>query len=265
MTILDQIVGTKEKEVVRMPKTPPPRAKDRRSFLEALKASKPAFIAEVKPKSPSEGVLISMEQVPDLMRAYDRYATAISVLCDETYFGGGYDLLSQVASLTDKPLLAKEFIIDEKQIAMAASRGASAVLLIAVILNEKELATLVGAAIRADCDVLLELHDSDDLEKAARVLRVLGEHEKSRVIIGINNRDIDSLNVDIAQTERLAPLIRERLGKDHLIISESGLDSAEACRRLRPFVDGFLIGTSILRSPDPKAFLFSLISACNHT
>lgn len=247
-----------------MAKSLPPRAKARSSFLEALRASKPAFIAELKPKSPSEGMLISMDRIPELVKAYDCSATAISVLCDETYFGGGYDLLSLVASLTDKPLLAKEFIIDEKQIAMAASRGASAVLLIAVILNEKELATLVGAAIHADCDVLLELHDSDDLENAVRVLRALGEHEKSRVIIGINNRDLDSLNVDIAQTERLAPLIRERLGKDHLIISESGLDSTEACRRLRPFVDGFLIGTSILRSPDPKAFLSSLISRCNH-
>ncbi|MDD5751204.1 MAG: indole-3-glycerol phosphate synthase TrpC [Candidatus Peribacteraceae bacterium] len=265
MTILDQIVGTKKKEIAQMAKSLPPRTKSRRSFLEALRASHPAFIAEVKPKSPSEGVLISMDRIPELVEAYDRSATAISVLCDETYFGGGYDLLSQVASLTDKPLLAKEFIIDEKQIAMAASHGASAVLLIAAILDEKELATLVDAAICANCDVLLELHDSDDLEKAIRVLSVLGEHEKSRVIIGINNRNLDSLTVDIAQTEQLAPLARELLGKDHLIISESGLDSAEACLRLRPFVDGFLIGTSILRSPDPKAFLSSLISACNRT
>lgn len=263
MTILDQIVGTKKKEIAQMAKSLPPSAKARSSFLEALRASKPAFIAEVKPKSPSEGALISMNRVPELVEAYDRSATAISVLCDETYFGGGYDLLSQVASLTDKPLLAKEFVIDEKQIAMAASHGASAVLLIAAILDEKALATLIQATIRARCDVLLELHDTNDLEKAGQALGVLKEQERSRIIIGINNRNLDSLTVDIAQTERLAPLIRERLGKDHLIISESGIDSTEACRRLRPLVDGFLIGTSILRSPDPKAFLSSLISACN--
>ncbi|MFH0851975.1 MAG: hypothetical protein V1876_04475 [Candidatus Peregrinibacteria bacterium] len=261
MTILEQIVGTKKEEIARMGELPPPRTKMRSSFLAALRASKPAFIAEVKPKSPSGGTLISLDQVPDLVKVYDRSATAISVLCDASYFGGGYDLLAQVASLTPKPLLAKEFIIDEKQITLAVSHGASAVLLIAAILDAQTMAKFITTAVRSRCDVLLELHDTNDLSKVVLAFDLLSEEEKGHVIIGINNRALDSLAVDIAQTERLAPLIRERLGKDRLIISESGIDSAKDCLRLRPFVDGFLIGTSILRSPDPELFLSSLVSA----
>lgn len=262
MNILSSIIGAKKEEVARMPASLPSKTVLRRSFIEALRDAKPAFIAEVKPQSPSAGHLLSLEEVPRIVHVYERSAAAISVLCDKTFFRGGYDLLSSVASMTDKPLLAKEFVIDERQIALAVANGASAILLIAAILDEEDLSSLALAAAKARCDVLLELHDEKDLEKAVRIMGMLGEDGNKHVVIGINNRDLDSLVVDLRQTEVLAPLVRKRLGNDQLTISESGLDSPLSCRRLSPFVDGFLIGTSAIRAADPDAFLFSLIESC---
>ncbi len=102
-----RIIGTKKEEVTRMPVSSSSKAVSRKSFVEALRTTRPAFIAEVKPRSPSVGQLLSLEDVPRIIEAYEHSAAAISVLCDKTYFGGGYELLATVASLTDKPLLAK--------------------------------------------------------------------------------------------------------------------------------------------------------------
>ena len=132
MNILDRIIETKRGEVARMPAIVdaaegmavelPPR-RPRPGFAAAIGHSRPAFVAEVKPRSPSAGFLLSAERLPGVVEAYDRLAAAISVLCDQTYFGGGYDLLAKVAAMTGRPLLAKEFIIDERQVALAASHG----------------------------------------------------------------------------------------------------------------------------------------------
>lgn len=168
-----------------------------------------------------------------------------------------------MASLTDKPLLAKEFIIDRRQIARAAAGGASAVLLIAAILEAHSLAELIRAAENCRCDVLLEVHDEEDVAKAAKALDALGgDRGRRRVVFGINNRNLDTLDIDLKQTERLAPLIRERFDSGRLIIAESGIESPDHCRRLAPLVDGFLVGTSLLQSPDPADYLQKLISVC---
>jgi indole-3-glycerol phosphate synthase/phosphoribosylanthranilate isomerase len=273
MNILERILETKRREVARMPalvegiepaavELPPqqPRA----GFAAAIRRSRPAFVAEVKPRSPSAGPLMAIERLAGLVEAYDRLAAAISVLCDQTYFGGGYDLLAKVAAMTGRPLLAKDFIIDARQVARAASHGASAVLLIAAILDQSSLTALIRAATGRGCDVLLEVHDAADIAKAANAVAALGAAtERQRVVLGINNRDLDSLDVDLGRTETLAPLVREKLGRDCLLLAESGIDSPDACRRLMPCVDGFLIGTSLLRSPDPAEFLSCLVSSCN--
>ncbi len=264
MSILDRIVETKKAEVARMSAVASAFRAPRKSFVEAIQRGKPAIIAEVKPKSPSAGELIAIDRVPQLVEIYDRLASAISVLCDETYFGGGYDLLAQAASLTGRPLLAKEFVIDRKQVVMASSLGASAVLLVAAILDESALTALIRDAVGHDCDVLLELHDEDDLSKAAAVVAALGATERQRIVLGINNRNLDSLEIDLRTTERLAPLVRERLGGDRPLVAESGIDSPEACRRLAPWVDGFLVGTCLLRSSEPEELLRSLVHACDH-
>ena len=149
--------------------------------------------------------------------------------------------------MTNRPLLAKEFIIDERQVALAASHGASAVLLIAAILDQSSLTALICAAAGRGCDVLLEVHDAEDVTKVADAVAALAPNtDRQRVVLGINNRDLDSLEVDLGRTETLAPLVREKFGRDCLVIAESGIDSPDACRRLMPCVDGFLIGTSVL-------------------
>jgi indole-3-glycerol phosphate synthase len=266
MNILQRIVETKRAELGRMSEAPPARLVSRPSFVEAIRRNRPAFIAEVKPKSPSAGALLSADRVPEIVAVYDRLATAISVLCDEVYFGGGYDLLARVASLTGKPLLAKEFILDRRQIALAAAHGASAVLLIAAILGPRELEWLIRYAVELGCDVLLELHDVEDVAKAAIAIEALAAGPaRGRIVLGINNRNLDTLAIDLRQTEQLAPFVRERLGGDLPLIAESGIDSPEACRRLISCVGGFLVGTSLLRSPDPADFLCSLTSSCDHS
>ena len=136
--------------------------------------------------------------------------------------------------------------------------------MIAAILDQSVLTALLRAAIARGCDVLLEVHNAADVTKAADAVAALGvTKDRQRVVLGINNRNLDSLEVDLGRTEMRAPLVREKLGGDCLLLAESGLDSPDACRRLMPCVDGFLIGTSVLRSPDPAKFLSCLVSSCN--
>ena len=120
--------------------------------------------------------------------------------------------------MTSRPLLAKEFIIDERQVALAASHGASAVLLIAAILDQSSLTALIRAAMCRGCDVLLEVHDAVDVTKAADAMAALAPNtDRQRVVLGINNRDLDSLEVDLGRTEALAVgagEVWERLSRD---------------------------------------------------
>jgi indole-3-glycerol phosphate synthase len=246
MALLSNIIVTKRREIETLPKVNPKRV-SRPAFIESLLKKTPSLIAEVKLKSPSEGTLLGRDQVPDIVRAYETHASAISVLCDSTYFGSGYDLLKEISALTKKPLLAKEFIMDTKQIDHAAVSGASAVLMIARIASDQELALLIAHAASLDLDVLLELHDGNDLTRAIAVFRRLSPTEQQHVLMGINNRNLDSLTLDLRTTESLAPKLRERLPDLRCIVSESGIKSARDVERLSPFVDAFLIGTSLIR------------------
>ncbi|MBU2214067.1 indole-3-glycerol phosphate synthase TrpC [Patescibacteria group bacterium] len=263
MSIISKILEAKQAEVDEMEEIANIPSCKRRNFVESLLSQKPSFIAEIKPKSPSEGEILAPEAIPEIVKTYDQFASAISVLCDKQFFGGGYDLLSEVAAQTDKPLLAKEFIISEKQIARAVTSGASAILLIAAIVEEDVLTRFIHEAIKLDLSVLLELHTMDDIEKAASAMKGLSAEENLRVVLGINNRDLDTLNISLDTTTKLVPKIKEKIGDNNLLISESGISSPEDVRALSQFVDGFLVGTSILKSSDPGVFFSSLKTACD--
>ncbi len=257
MSILDAIVAAKQQEVRSLPDIMPAH-REKSSFVDAILAIHPSLIAEIKPKSPSSGHLLAIQDVPKLVELFDARAQAISVLCDEHFFGGSYDLLRHVRSLTNKPLLAKEFIIDSRQIDHAADAGADAILLIATILSAQELVTLTSYAITRGLDVLIEVHSIEDIEKTAQTFKKLSNEHQHHIIVGMNNRDLASLKTDIRTTEHLVPLIRSKMPSLGAIIAESGISTRADVEQLTPFVQGFLIGTSILQSKDPAAHLASL-------
>ncbi|MFA5272961.1 MAG: indole-3-glycerol phosphate synthase TrpC [Candidatus Peribacter sp.] len=260
MSILDAIIATKKQEIISLPDIMPVKASGS-SFIEAILGKQPALIAEVKPKAPSSNQLLRTEDIPRFVRIFERHAQAISVLCDRHYFGGGFDLLAQVRSLTNKPLLAKEFIISTKQIDHAAQNGADAILLIVAILEPPALAKLLTHAVALNLDILIEVHSRAEADKAACTFNLLSEEEKNRVLFGINNRNLRTLQTDLRTTEKLAPLINKRLPGVRGIITESGIHSREDIQLLQPLVQGFLIGTSILRANKPDVYLTSLFSS----
>lgn len=261
MPILDDIIARKKQEIASLPAIKAERTR-RAPFIDSLLKKRTALIAEVKLRSPSDGDLLERSRVPDLLRKYERHAQAVSVLCDSVYFGGGYNLLKDISSLTTLPLLAKEFILDAVQIDHAAAHGASAVLLIARILGEQDITALATHAISLGLDVLLELHEEHEVEKAAAAFLALGVQERRHVLIGINNRNLDILTVNLQTTVSLVPRVRATLPGIRCIIAESGIRIPNDVHRLSPLVNGFLVGSSLIRQKSGTALLsyFSSVS-----
>lgn len=249
MNMLERIVARKRKEVPLL-HAPADVHPSNNSFVQPLRRRKPSVIAELKPKSPSEGFLFDPKDLSSLLDAYEVRADALSVLCDSVDFGGGYDLLQRVRAQTDLPILAKEFIISEVQVRMARACGADAILLIAAILSKDEAQALASTALSLGMDILFELHTKEDFEK-------IPDAPIEDLVLGINNRNLDTLAIDLQTTEALAPLLRTQF-PGCLLISESGITAKEHVDHLSRFVDGFLIGTTLLRSGDPKVALQSL-------
>lgn len=247
MNILDEIVATKrtEIEVAKRAKSPAvieeearAQQQTRRPFR-ALFEKGPVLVAEIKPKSPSAGELIPQDPLKVVELYAKSEADVISVLTDEKYFGGSIGLLKSVRELVPKTVLRKEFIIDEYQIYDTALSGADAFLLIASILTREELVSFIELGSSLGLDSLVEVHDEDDVEKALAA---------RANVIGINNRDLKTLKIDLATTERLAKLIPS----DIPVVSESGIKTADDVRRVRAASSrGILVGTSILRSENP--------------
>lgn len=208
-----------------------------RSFRAALSGSHPAFILEVKYASPSQGTIRQVVDVPAVLAAYAPHASAISVLTDERFFGGSFDRLREVRRQVTQPVLCKDFILGPYQVAEARAHGADAVLLMLSVLDDRSYRACAAVAHSLDMDVLTEAHTAEEMERA----ETLGAS-----IIGINNRDLRTLAVDPSTTERLAPLAP----KDALVIAESGIGSRRDVERLQNLVDGFLVGTALMRRPD---------------
>lgn len=203
-----------------------------RDFHRAIKTGGPSVIAEIKRKSPSKGLICKGKFSPvKIALDYEKNgASAISVLCDEKYFGGSFDYMREASESTDfTPILCKDFIIDESQIYKARKYGADAVLLIAGILTTHQMNRFINVASSLNMDVLCEVHDSHELKKALKTLAK---------IIGINNRDLKSFQVDLDTTRELM----KHIPKDRLVVSESGISSKKDV----PDVDGVLVGTSLM-------------------
>jgi indole-3-glycerol phosphate synthase/phosphoribosylanthranilate isomerase len=207
-----------------------------RSLAAALARPGARFIMEMKRTSPSRGASAGHE--PDVVaRAYADVADAISVLTDTPYFRGSFADLRAVRATFDGPILCKDFTVDVRQIPEARAHGADAVLVMLSVLGDEEAAACLAEAERFAMGAIVEVHDEAELERALAL---------DAKIIGINNRDLKSLETDLAVTERLAPLVPP----GPLVVAESGIRSRADIARLAPYADAFLVGSSLMAEDD---------------
>ncbi len=245
MSKLDEILVTKRSEIERLQ---PQREELRRLALERndfrrLRTAllrddgKLALIAEVKKASPSAGVIATDFDPAEIAQNYARAgAEAISVLTDEEYFQGHLDHLRAVREVVRLPVLRKDFVLDELQILEAAAAGADAILLIVAALAQEELVRLLACAATCQLDALVEVHSLAELERAL---------ETDAEIIGINNRNLATFEVDLAVTETLA----EEVPKEIVLVSESGIRTAADLARIKDSgVNAVLIGEALMRA-----------------
>lgn len=231
------------------------------SFVAALAGEDVAVIAEIKRASPSRGPLADIPDPAALASAYGSGgASAISVLTEPAHFSGSLEDLAAVAGAMSVPVLRKDFIVDEYQVLQARAAGAAAVLLIVVALEQEELVSLLQAADRAGMAALLETHD--ELE----VTRAVGAYEAAgitgRPVIGVNARDLTTLQVD---NDRFAAL-RETVPEGAIAVAESGIRSAEDVARLASAgADAVLVGESVATAADPAAAVAALVGAGRRT
>ena len=257
MTILDEIVAKKRLEIEAIKAARPLEVlqKEAESFKTERRSFRKLFdrgsvlIAEIKPKSPSEGMLIT-EPPLDIADLYAKSsADVISVLTDKPYFGGDIELLKRVKARVPQAILRKDFIVDEYQVYETLLSGADAFLLIANILKGDELIHLIDLGKKLHMNSLVEVHNQIEVAKALAA---------GSEVIGINNRDLQTLQVDLAVTETLTHLIPKKIP----MINESGIENAEDVRRVRKAgARGILVGTSILKSSDPLAKIHELKQA----
>ena len=262
--ILEEIVWAKDREIaIARERVPLLKLKEQVAllpapldFVAALKAAclKPAVIAEIKKASPSKGVIRENFDPVAIAKEYaSAGASCISVLTDKQFFQGGFDVLVQVRQVVDLPLLCKEFILSPYQLYQARAAGADAVLLIAAILSDQDLAYLLKAAKALQLAVLLEVHNSEELERALTFDGVQ--------LIGINNRDLASFHTDLATTEQLTAIYGSQIrAKGCLLVSESGLFSRDDLDRVQAAgADAVLVGEALMREEQIADALQALI------
>jgi indole-3-glycerol phosphate synthase len=219
------------------------------SFAAAVAAPGISLIAEVKRRSPSRGPIRPELDVAELVAGYEAAgARAVSVLTEEDFFGGGLDDLRVAREGTRLPLLRKDFVIDVYQIHEARVYGASAVLLIAGLLDDGKMRELAAAASDLGLDVLVEVHDAPQMARALEV---------ETAILGVNNRDLHTFSVSLATTAQLAGLVP----KGRLLVSESGVETRDDMDRLAALgVDAVLVGEAILREARPDRVVRALLT-----
>lgn len=243
MDFLETIIHEKKQEVQAMPleKIQPLRKTD--SFYQQVKAhpDKMHIIGEVKRASPSKGAINLAVNVIEQAQAYEQAGvTAVSVLTDEVFFKGSIEDLRTVASQVAIPVLCKDFIIDEKQLIRARNAGATMVLLIVSALSKQKLAELYTKAVALELEVLVEVHDEQELAIAEKL---------SAQLIGVNNRNLKTFEVSIEVSQQLG----KKQTRDAVYISESGFSTGQQVALVKENYQAVLVGEGLMRENDPKA------------
>jgi indole-3-glycerol phosphate synthase len=224
-----------------------------RGFEKALRAkiasNQPAVIAEIKKASPSKGVMRENFAPGEIAGQYARAGAAcLSVLTDKDYFQGHPDYLKTARRACNLPVLRKDFMVDPYQVYEARYWGADAILLIVAALSDAQLSELETVALQLDMDVLVEIHDGDELDRALRLKSPL---------LGINNRNLRTFETSLQTTLDLLP----RVPSDRLLITESGILAPSDVTLMREHgVHGFLVGEALMRQPDPGQALQALFT-----
>jgi indole-3-glycerol phosphate synthase/phosphoribosylanthranilate isomerase len=224
----------------------------KRSLADVLAQPGSRFILEIKKASPSLGAIRAQADVAKLARGYAGVADALSVLVEATHFGGSLEDLRIARREFDGPILAKDFFLDPRQVVEARIAGADAVLVMLSLVDDATARSLVAEAKQFGMDAVVEVHDESEMRRA----NALGAQ-----IVGINNRDLRDLSIDLSLTERLA-----RFAGGQLLVSESGVSSRADVERLSGHVDAFLVGSSLMASADPaeaaRALVFGRVKLC---
>jgi indole-3-glycerol phosphate synthase/phosphoribosylanthranilate isomerase len=242
---LERIVADKRAAVAARKRSIEASPSDR-SLEQALAAPRTGFILECKKASPSKGLLREHYDPAAIAQSYAPFADAISVLTDEPYFRGSFEHLRAVRESVSLPVLCKDFVVDPFQLHEARAAGADAVLLMCSVLDQTELVHCLDVARSLALDCLVEVHDEEELSRAL---------DAGARIVGINNRNLRTLEVDLSVSRRLAPLVPS----DRLVVCESGIGDHRDVVSLRDEVDAFLVGTSLMKAPELDAAVRELV------
>ncbi|TPD67249.1 indole-3-glycerol phosphate synthase TrpC [Flavobacterium microcysteis] len=257
MTILDKIIADKKREIQLKKSIISTKQLERSDLFErpVISISKSirnsaGIIAEHKRRSPSKKVINDIFSVEEVTRNYEiGGAAAVSILTDAKYFGGSIEDLQFARASVSLPVLRKEFIVDPYQILEAKSHGADAILLIAAILTREEISELSNFAQSLSLEVLLEIHNQEELDKSLM---------SSLDLIGVNNRNLKTFEVDLANSLGLS----EAIPDDFVKISESGIQAPKDVHELRKYgFEGFLIGENFMKTDNPGLSLKNFIAA----
>jgi indole-3-glycerol phosphate synthase len=261
MNTLNTIVEHKIKEVKERQELYPKQLLERSIYFKTqpvslskylLRGDKSGIIAEIKKQSPSKGVINKYANVEKISIGYMQAgASALSVLTDKTFFGGSSEDLTTARKFNFCPILRKDFIVDEYQIIESKSIGADAILLIAAILSKEQIEQYTDIAHSLGLEVLLELHDKNELDKINNKVNV----------IGVNNRNLQTMKIDIEQSILMGNLLPKEIVK----VSESGIETIETILKLKAHgFQGFLIGSQFMKHPQPDLACKEFIKELKH-
>ncbi|WP_113906427.1 bifunctional indole-3-glycerol-phosphate synthase TrpC/phosphoribosylanthranilate isomerase TrpF [Aliidiomarina celeris] len=214
-----------------------PAQRQPRSLTSSIRAHAPGFILECKKASPSKGIIRHAFNPVAIAKTYAPYAAAISVLTEPDFFQGSFDYLQAVSEQVQLPVLCKDFIFTPYQVALARYFGADAILLMLSVVSDEQYRSLAELARSLQLEVLTEVCNEEEMARATAL---------GATLIGINNRDLKDLSIDLKRTQKL----RAKAPQGAVVISESGIDSNRQIRELSAFADGFLVGSSLTSQAD---------------